>query len=678
VTALSATLELEASEALAVVDQIEAGLSAAVDSFGVGLSQAIDSVTGEDVVVGVETDTSSVQSEIDDAVASATPEPVEIEVDTTAAQADVGALADSTSELGGSISSLGGDVGSGTGALDDFAGSAFGAGNAAGLASKGGIAALALGMGASINAAGEAALTLDQFDQILENTNGNAGVTSAQIQTLATDIQQYSGLSDEAVISGAAVVAMFENVRDVAGEPIFTRVIEDSADLARSPAFNGDVTAAARTLGRAVDDPVKGLGRLRRAGIQLTESQEAQITALQESGDLIGAQGALLDIIEGKVGNLAETYGDSLPGQVDKAQEALGEFGEEIGSNTLPGVIDLLGGVTDLTTALSDLNNLDLSDLAGAIGRIGSSRYLGAIGLVVDGISAVGDQLESEDFTDLLSEEELTRLGLAKNVMDEFGKGAGDAGEEVAAAAEDAVSLDDAISDLTQSIDDYLSATFDVPDAQQELRQSFAEVTESMDTGTWDDQANALEGVVRSTADVISAQQEQGASQGELDSTVFTSIATLAQMRDAGVITGAQFDTLSQQIADVPHESVTRVSAPGASEANRQLQIVKTTIDGIDTDVIVRVSVPNLGAIAADVAGAAAALRSLRDVEAFDIGVTGAAANTGGSPINAPVSVNINGSVTADDAAAIGEAVGDSVASRLQELHIRSEWRLAR
>ena len=90
-----------------------------------------------------------------------------------------------------------------------------------------------------------------------------------------------------------------------------------------------------------------------------------------------------------------------------------------------------------------------------------------------------------------------------------------------------AAALEDAISGLSSEIDDYIGKLFDVPDAQQALRQSFSDLAAAMDTGTWDDQADAMQGVVESTAEVIDAQNRSGASQEEMDTTIYAAIVGL-------------------------------------------------------------------------------------------------------------------------------------------------------
>ncbi len=312
------------------------------DGFESELASAVGGIDAEPVELEAVADVSDAESEIE-SIDGGTTETT-VTADTAQAEEQIGGLSASVDSL---MDAVGGGGGGAAGALDGFAGAAGLAGGASSIAATGGIAALAAGLGFAVSEATDAQVAMVQLDQMVANMGANAGVTSEGLQAMATDLQTTAGFSDEAVMSGQAMVLMFENVRNVAGQPIFDRAIQSSADLARSPAFSGDIAGAARTLGRALDDPVSGMSRLRRAGIQLTESQEATITSLQESGDVAGAQAALLDVVESKVGGLAAAYGDTLAGDIDKATESMGESAEEIGATLIPalaGLMEFLGG----------------------------------------------------------------------------------------------------------------------------------------------------------------------------------------------------------------------------------------------------------------------------------------------------------------------------------------------
>lgn len=499
------------------------------------LEGAVDSVAGEEVEVAVGADTSDAEGAIDGI--DAAPVEVPVTANTDEAQASI-------NDLAGSIDAAAGAAGVGGGAVSGLTTQISGlTGMSAGATA--GIGALVGGLAYAVSEGGEAQVTLAQLNQMVQNMGANAGVTSPSLQALATDLQQTAGFSDEAVMAGEAVVLTFQSVRNTADQPIFDRAIKSAADLARSPFGNGDIAGQARLLGRALEDPSAAFGRLARSGITFSEAEQQAITAMQESGNMAGAQAALLDAVDARYGGLAQTVGGTYVGATDRAKEAVGEMAEAIGSQMLPALEAVSLSVIDQVDRLNSWDNA----LNGAL----FSGPIQAIAGVGDGLEGVG-----------------SLVGELPPGLRELASAATLAGNEM--------------EQLNQSTDAYLQALFGVPDAQRDLRQSFGELTTAMATGTWDDQAMAMENVVTNTARIITAQQQQGASQGTLDATIYTSIASLAEMRDAGTITGAQFDTLSGQIRNVPHQATTAVSTPGLPESQNRVVTYRGHVVSVPPD----------------------------------------------------------------------------------------------
>lgn len=486
------------------------------------LEAGVDSVAGEEVEVAVGADTSDAEGEIDGI--DAAPVEVPVTADTADAQASIDDLAGSIDAAAGAAGVGGGAVGGLTTQISSLTGTSAGA--------TAGIGALIGGLAYAVSEGGEAQVTLAQLNQMVANMGANAGVTSQHLQSMATDLQQTAGFSDEAVMAGEAVVLTFQSVRNTADQPIFDRAIKSAADLARTPFGNGDFAGQARLLGRALEDPSASFGRLARSGVTFTQAQQDAITAMQESGNVAGAQAALLDGVDARYGGLAQTVGGTYVGATDRAKEAIGEMAEAMGAQMLPALEAVSLSVIDQVQRLNSWDDA----LNGAL----LSGPLQAIMGVGDGIEGVG-----------------TVIGELPPGLRDVAAAAAGAGTEM--------------EELARSTDTYLQALFGVPDAQRDLRQSFADLATAMAEGTWDDQAVAMENVVTNTADVIGAMQAQGASQADLDATIYGSIATLAQMRNAGQITGAQFDTLSGQIAGVPHTATTAVTTPGLPESQNRV-----------------------------------------------------------------------------------------------------------
>jgi phage-related minor tail protein len=61
-----------------------------------------------------------------------------------------------------------------------------------------------------------------------------------------------------------------------------------------SVALGTDASGSAIQLGKALNDPIKGVAALQKVGVSFTESQKEQIKTLVETGDTLGAQKIIL------------------------------------------------------------------------------------------------------------------------------------------------------------------------------------------------------------------------------------------------------------------------------------------------------------------------------------------------------------------------------------------------
>lgn len=187
-----------------------------------------------------------------------------------------------------------------------------------------------------IGAASEAGDATAKLEAILQRTGGTVGYTSKQLEQMADDIEKLTGIQAETVQQAQAMLLVFDNVR---GDQ-FDRATKAAADLSKT--LNVDVTAAAKMVGKALDDPVDAVNALARAGVDFTQQQKEQIQAMAESGDVVGAQVAILDALEAKVGGVAEAMGKTFSGKVEILQARFGDLGETLGGAIIPYIEALL------------------------------------------------------------------------------------------------------------------------------------------------------------------------------------------------------------------------------------------------------------------------------------------------------------------------------------------------
>src|SRR5574337_47121 len=168
--------------------------------------------------------------------------------------------------------------------------------------------------------------------QVIKSTGGVAKISAEQVGDLATAISNKTGMDDEAIQSGANLLLTFKNVRNEVGKGanIFDRATQAAADL--SAAGFGDMATTSKQLGKALNDPVKGITALSRSGVTFTEQQREQIKTLVASGKTLEAQKIILGEVESQVGGAAEASATA----GEKFATTFGNFKEAIGTALLP------------------------------------------------------------------------------------------------------------------------------------------------------------------------------------------------------------------------------------------------------------------------------------------------------------------------------------------------------
>jgi len=215
----------------------------------------------------------------------------------------------------------------------------FGKGIArAGVFAATGLAGIATGVGVaafkSIQAAQESNKVSKQTEAAIKSTGGAAKITAKQVGDLATAISNKTGIDDEQIQSSENMLLTFTNVRNAAGKnnDIFTQATSILQDM--SVALGVDSSQAAIQLGKALNDPIKGVTALQRVGVTFTEQQKKQIKTLVDSGKTMDAQRIILKELGKEFGGSAEAAATPL----DKLKVVVGNLQEKIGNKLLPTV----------------------------------------------------------------------------------------------------------------------------------------------------------------------------------------------------------------------------------------------------------------------------------------------------------------------------------------------------
>ena len=296
-----------------------------------------------------------------------------------------------------------------------------------------------------IDATIEQERAIAQLEAAIKSTGGAAGLTSTELQKMASDLQAVTTYGDEATIKMQSVLLTFTKI----GKETFPQASAAILDMATR--LGTDLNSAAIQVGKALNDPVAGITALTRSGIQFTESQKDLIKSLSDSGDMVGAQTIILKELETQFGGSAKAARETLGG----AMEALGNaFGDLLESDSMGGATT---AIESLTKTINDpivaegLGNLTsgvitlvewaakgaaaFADLGKSIGEALAQEIYGKI---PDDAAMAAQAFETAQFRAKGYEEELARLksqidesAAALQILTENGLKPGDAAFDV-------------------------------------------------------------------------------------------------------------------------------------------------------------------------------------------------------------------------------------------------------
>ena len=204
-----------------------------------------------------------------------------------------------------------------------------------------GVAALgaAVGFGAfavkGVAAAEEAAVAQGRLDQVAKSMGFVDGAYAGATERLgkyATELSKQIAVEDESILAVQAKLATFKNVGSTMDEAggAMDRATKAAFDLAAT-GF-GSAEGNATQLGKALQDPIKGITSLAKAGVTFTDAEKEKIKTLVESGKAAEAQEMILGALETQVGGVAAATATAS----DKMKIGFGELQESVGAALLP------------------------------------------------------------------------------------------------------------------------------------------------------------------------------------------------------------------------------------------------------------------------------------------------------------------------------------------------------
>ena len=189
--------------------------------------------------------------------------------------------------------------------------------------------------GDSIEAAEAVATANARLGQVAKSM----GIFGTQTQKVTDRLIKFAEANElttavdaEVIKATQAKLLTFKELANTADDTggAFDRATMAALDLAA--AGFGSAETNAIQLGKALQDPIKGITALTRSGVTFTESEKELIKTLVESGDILKAQDMILQSIETQVGGTAAATANAS----DKMRLAFENVQESVGAALLP------------------------------------------------------------------------------------------------------------------------------------------------------------------------------------------------------------------------------------------------------------------------------------------------------------------------------------------------------
>jgi uncharacterized small protein (DUF1192 family) len=178
---------------------------------------------------------------------------------------------------------------------------------------------------------------------ILRATGGAAGLTLSDIEDLSQQIGIETLASVQGVRDAAGIMLTFKSITG----DTFREALTLAQDLAE--VGFGDLKTASTQLGKALEDPIAGLGALKRVGVSFTDQQKETIRVLTMTGRKAEAQTIILKALKTQLGESGPEAAKGFAGAVDSLGERFNIFFEQatVGIKITEGLTWAIQGLAD-------------------------------------------------------------------------------------------------------------------------------------------------------------------------------------------------------------------------------------------------------------------------------------------------------------------------------------------
>lgn len=192
----------------------------------------------------------------------------------------------------------------------------------------------AIGMG--VRSLADLQRTTAQTNAVIASTGGKARVTAVQVRQYANDLENLTTVDDKVIQDGENMLLTFTGISSKVFPRATAAALNMAVAMAKGDVSQVDMRASAIQLGKALNDPVKGITALRKVGVAFTAEQIKQIKVLVKTGDTLGAQKIILKELETEFGKAGAAAGTGPAAAWRRLQDAGEGASQSLAKGLLP------------------------------------------------------------------------------------------------------------------------------------------------------------------------------------------------------------------------------------------------------------------------------------------------------------------------------------------------------
>lgn len=221
------------------------------------------------------------------------------------------------------------------------------------------VAGTTLAIKASVDAHLQLSRANAKIEQTIRATGGAAGLTADQLSRMSVEMQRNTNFTELMTKDAQNLLLTFT---EISGE-VFPEALSIIHDVSEAMGGEGGLKGAAIQVGKALNDPIIGVGALAEVGVTFNEVQKETIKNLAKSGDVMGAQKLILAELKREFGGAAQAAHDAGGGGFEDLQKSATQLGAVFGEILLPTIrlfTDEIKEAADGWKAMLDSGNQQL------------------------------------------------------------------------------------------------------------------------------------------------------------------------------------------------------------------------------------------------------------------------------------------------------------------------------